>query len=141
MARSIWGGVVSNALVELLDIAPTLYDALGMEIPYHQQGKSLLPVLQGQSTHHRYFVRSEFYGGINFPDQTHATMIRDQCWKLISYHGKNLHELYDLENDPWEHNDLSEDPKYLAKKWEMVGKSFDATVYAHPPVPERVASF
>lgn len=134
-------GLVTDTLVQLLDIAPTLYDALGMEIPYHQQGQSLLPVLTGQSTHHRAFVRSEFYGGINFPDQTHATMIRDERWKLIVYHGKSIYELYDLETDPWEHNDLSNDPNHQAKKWEMVGKSFDATVYAHPPTPERIASF
>lgn len=67
--------------------------------------------------------------------------IRDRRWKLISYHGKDLFELYDLENDAWEHNDLSENPDYQAIKWELMRKSFDATVYAHPPMPPRVASF
>ena len=33
--------VQSDALVELLDIVPTLYDALGVDIPYYVQGKSL----------------------------------------------------------------------------------------------------
>ncbi|MEM7032948.1 MAG: sulfatase-like hydrolase/transferase [Chloroflexota bacterium] len=135
--------VVSDALVELLDLVPTLYDFTGFETPYYVQGKSLIPILNGQTdiSHHRDFVRAEFFGAINYPDQTHATMYRDSRWKLICYHGKNLLELYDLENDPWEHNDLSNDPAHQTIKWELLQKSFDATVYAHPPDPERVSSF
>lgn len=135
--------VVNDALVELTDLVPTLYATSGMEIPYFVQGRSLLPQLKGEQppTAHREFVRAEFYGAINYPDQTHATMYRDQRWKLITYHGKQLFELYDLENDPWEHHDLSEDPTHRDTLVMLLGKSLDATVYAHPPAPERVASF
>lgn len=135
--------IVSDALVELLDLVPTLYEALGMEIPYPVQGRSLLPILTGTQSpnHHREFVRTEFFGAINFPDQTHATMYRDRRWKLISYHGKNLYELYDLQNDPYEHHDLSEEPDYQAIKWDLLRQSFDATVFAHPPDPARVNSY
>ena len=135
--------VISQALVELVDLTPTFYEALGMEIPYYVHGRSLLPILTGQTSldHHRDFVRTEFYGAINYPDQTHATMYRDQRWKLICYHGKALYELYDLTNDPWEHHDLSEDPAHQAIKWDLLRQSFDATVYAHPPDPERKSSF
>lgn len=133
--------VVSDALVELTDIVPTLYGALDMDVPYYVQGKSLLPVLTGESTSHREAVRTEFFGAINYPDQTHATMFRDERWKLISYHGKDLFELYDLENDPWEHNDLSTDPAHQDKLHELMRKSFDAAIFAHPPMPARVASF
>lgn len=135
--------VLNDALVELTDLAPTLYESIGMEIPYYVQGKSLLPQLTGEqsSMNHRDFVRTEFYGAINFPDQTHATMYRDQRWKLISYHGKDLFELYDLENDPWEHHDLADDPAYRDRLYDLMRKSFDATVYTHPPMPARVASF
>ncbi|MCB0128541.1 MAG: DUF4976 domain-containing protein, partial [Caldilineaceae bacterium] len=115
----------------------------GLPVPYYVQGKSLLPQLTGgqESAAHRDFVRTEFYGAINFPDQTHATMYRERDWKLISYHGKDLFELYDLENDPWEHHDLSTDPAYRERLHELLRKSFDATVYTHPPMPARVASF
>lgn len=134
-------GVVSDALVELLDLVPTLYDVLGMEMPYYVQGQSLTALLHGEAISHRNFVRTEFFGAINYPDQTHATMYRDGRWKLIAYHGKDLFELYDLENDPWEHHDLSADPGHQAIKWDLVRKSFDAAIYAHPPMPARVASF
>ena len=136
-------GVVSEALVELIDLVPTFYDILDIDIPYYIQGKSLLPVLTGQSSaeSHRAAVRSECYGALDFPDQTHATMYRDRQWKLVSYHQKNILELYDLENDPWEHHDLSEDSDYQVIKWDLMRKNFDATVYAHPPVPPRAFPF
>jgi len=95
-------------LVELLDLAPTIAEAAGLEIPYYNQGQSLNPVLNGETFNHRQSVRSEFYVGINYPDESHATMYRDERYKLITYHGKNLVELYDLHEDPWEYNDLSE---------------------------------
>ena len=133
--------VVRDALVELIDLVPTFYDVLDMDMPYFVQGKSLLPLLTGQTDQHRDFVRTEFFGAINYPDQTHATMYRDHHWKLVTYHHKNLCELYDLEADPWEHHDLSGHPDYQAVKWELMQKSFDATIAAHPPEPPRTLPF
>ena len=134
-------GATSDALVELMDLTPTLYDLLELEPPHDVQGKSLLPVLTGESDDHRDFVRSEFFGAIALPDQTRATMYRDRRWKLISYHGKDLFELYDLENDPWEHRDLSDDPDHQRVKWELVRRSFDATVEALPRSAPRVGPY
>ena len=93
--------VVSDALVELVDLVPTFLDAVGLDIPFWVQGKSLTDVLEGTTESHREFVRTEFFGAINYPDQTHATMYRDRRWKLISYHGKDLFELFDLATDPF----------------------------------------
>ena len=134
--------VQTDALVELLDIVPTLYDVLGIDIPYYVQGKSLAPMLRGDTSidEHREAVRCEFFGALATPDQTHATMYRDRRWKLVVYHQKGICELYDLDNDSWEHNDLSEDAAYQYIKWELMQKSFDTAVYAHPQMIPRVAS-
>ena len=134
-------GVVTDALVELMDLAPTLYEATGEDIPYYVQGRSVMPVVTGKAQQHRDAVRCEFYGAIDFPDQTHATMYRTHKWKWISYHGKNLCELYDLENDPWEHRNLADEPEYQSIKVELMRKSFDATAQAHMPDPPRVMPF
>ena len=133
--------IINQSLVELMDLVPTFYDLLDMDIPYFVQGQSLRSLLSGQTGQHRDFVRCEFYGAINYPDQTHATMYRDQRWKLVCYHHKNLCELYDLEADPWEHHDLANDPDHQIIKWGLMQKSFDATVYAHPPDPARTLPF
>lgn len=135
--------LISDALVELTDLVPTLYESAQVAVPYYVQGSSLRPLLTGAAPAdvHRNFVRTEYYGAINYPDQTHATMYRDRRWKLITYHGKNLFELYDLESDPWEHRNLTDDPAHRDRLLDLVRQSFDAAVYAHPPVPQRVASF
>ena len=134
---------VTDDLVELVDIAPTLYELLGMDVPTWVQGRSLAALLAGEelSSPHREFVRAEHYAATNLADATHATMYRDRRWKLVIYHQKDLCELYDLENDPWEHHDLSQDPAYNAVKWELMRKSFDATVFAHPAQIDRYGPF
>lgn len=137
-----YSGIYRKALVELVDIVPTIYDMLDMEIPYYVQGKSLIQLLSTKSydVDHREGVRCEYLGALATDDQTHATMYRDQLWKLVVYHQKGICELYNLFNDPWEHNDLSEHEDYQDKKWELMQKSFDATVYSHPQMVPRVAS-
>ncbi|MDE2856944.1 MAG: sulfatase-like hydrolase/transferase [Chloroflexota bacterium] len=134
---------VSDELVELIDIAPTLYELLDMEAPRYVQGRSLAARLRNEPTDapHREYARSEHYAATNFPDKTHATMYRDRRWKLIVYHRKNICELYDLEADPWEHHDLSRDPAYAEVKWELLQKSYDATVYARPAQTDRYGPF
>lgn len=48
-----------TALVEQIDLMPTLLEACGVEIPRGVQGKSLLPLLQGASTEHREEIHAE----------------------------------------------------------------------------------
>ena len=125
----------------MVDLAPTLAEAAGLELPWYNQGKSLTDLLRGHSDTHRDSVRSEFFAAINFPDQTHATMYRDERWKLVSYHDKNLFELYDLQQDPWEHQDLSETPEHRELLLRLLSRSFDRQVAAAPPMPARTAPF
>ncbi|MBB28118.1 MAG: sulfatase [Gemmatimonadetes bacterium] len=134
-------GEVSDALVELTDLAPTLYEAVGEEIPHYVQGRSLVPILQGKTSEHHEFVRAEFYGAIAYPDQTHATMIRDKRHKYVRYHGKDVCELYDLEDDPWEHKDLSEDEGSRDVLMQMMEKNLDATAMAYSKSSERVSHY
>ena len=134
---------VSDDLVELVDIVPTLYELLGMDLPPHVQGRSLAPGICGRTdaATQRDFVRCEHYAATNLADATHATMYRDRRWKLVVYHEKGICELYDLEADPWEHHDLSELPEYRDVKWDLMRRSFDATVYSHPVQTDRYGPF
>ena len=44
------------------------------------------------------------------------------------YHDKQLGELYDLRSDPWEFEDLWNDPKHQSVKNRMIRQAFDAHV-------------
>ena len=52
-------GLKSDALVELLDKAPTLLELAGLGVPERMHGRSLLPILTGEAdaNHHRDFVQ------------------------------------------------------------------------------------
>ncbi len=104
-------GKRSEALVELTDIAPTLLDLCDVEIPSRMQGKSLHPILCGDAdpAHHRSAVRTEYYRTLSYLERdvikqgghgSFGTMIRDEQHKLVTYHGHEVGELFDLVNDP-----------------------------------------
>jgi hypothetical protein len=127
-------GLVSKALVELTDIAPTLLDILGVQIPNRMQGRSLLPILEGRTNPdtHRQFVRSEFYDTLDPKElpPAFATMIRTRDFKLIVYHGHALGELFNLSKDPYEFDNLWNQQGYKEKRFELLKRCFDATILA-----------
>ncbi|HEV2067847.1 MAG TPA: sulfatase-like hydrolase/transferase, partial [Thermomicrobiales bacterium] len=125
-------GLASDALVGLLDVAPTLMDLAGMRVPDRMQGRSLLPILTGEAGpgHHRGFVRCEYRDAVDLPNRSFATMYRNRRWKLITYHGLDAGELYDLENDPHEFESLWDDAAHRDIKTQLLVESFDSTVQA-----------
>ena len=130
----------SDALVELTDIAPTLLDVCGLDTPSYITGKSLLPLLSRERSpdNHREFVRCEFIDALDMPDATVATMHFDGRYKLIVYHNHQLGELYDLETDPGEFEDLWDSAAHKGLKLELLGRSFDAAMLTLYRGPERI---
>jgi arylsulfatase A-like enzyme len=125
----------ASALIELTDITPTLLDLAGLEIPIHMQGRSLKGILTGAGNpdNFRDFVRSEYYNAVDNPYQGKdqiATMYRDIRYKLVVYHGHGLGELYDMENDPGEFQNLWDFPEYSQLKFDLLWRSYDATAAA-----------
>jgi arylsulfatase A-like enzyme len=131
----------SDALVELTDIAPTLLDYCGLTPSAPMQGRSLRPVVEGVTTsdQHRAFVRTEYIDAVELKDPTRATMLRDARYKIVVYHGHDLGELYDLEADPGEFDNLWASPEHQSLKLAMMHRSFDAAMMALDTGPERVA--
>ncbi len=116
-------------MVELVDLAPTLLEAAGLEVPYLMQGKSLLPLLTGQSDpgHHKDHVISEYNDALaGTPTHSHGTMYFDGRYKIVIYEGETFGELFDLESDPGEFVNLWDDPAYSALKSELVMRHFQA---------------
>ena len=140
---AIQAGLRSDALVELTDIAPTLLEFAGLPVSEAMQGRSLRPILAGESSpdEHRDFVRCEYLDAVNGPDHTFATMYRDRRWKLNVYHGHGIGELFDMQADPREHHSLWDSPDHRDVKLDLMQRSFDATVLAADPGPPRVSSY
>ena len=106
-------GLVSEALVEEVDLAPTLLEAVGLAAPPYMQGASLAPLLRGAAdpaAHKKrvtcHFNRSDDDPAVPMAERTHATMSFDGRHKLVVYHGHDLCELFDLEADPGEFDNV-----------------------------------
>ena len=57
-------------------------------------------------------------------------MIRTRRFKLVNYHGLDFGELFDLETDPNEFDNLWDDPNYAQTRFDLTVKNFDALVFA-----------
>lgn len=136
-------GLQSDALVELIDMSTTLVELAGLQPPEHMQGKSLLPILRGEAPadHLRESVRCEYFDALDSHftggTGTFATMYRNHRYKLSIYHGHGLGELYDLENDPWEFDNLWDSPQHQDLKLELISASFDSHVVLTTDVGSR----
>ncbi|TFG43092.1 MAG: DUF4976 domain-containing protein, partial [Syntrophobacterales bacterium] len=140
--RRFQQGLRSDALVELVDIAPTLLELTGLPVPETMQGKTLLPILEGKADpqQHREFVRCVYYKVLDGPE-SYATMIRTREYKLVNYHGMETGQLFDLEKDPGEFENRWNDPVCAGARFELMRKSFDALAFAVDTGPERVGRY
>lgn len=141
-------GMRSTALVELMDIPQTLCDAAGIPYDAGMQGKSLWPLLTG-NVHlscHKETVYSEYYNAsINHRSpRAYSTMVYDGQYKLIKIHDFTEEmdckgELYDLKNDPGEHNNLYCKHEFTAIRARMLEKLCDRMAMTCDPLPLRRA--
>jgi arylsulfatase A-like enzyme len=113
-------GTSTEALVEGIDLAPTFLDFFGGEPkPHILEGRSLDPLLHGQTVRWRDYVVSEYDYATRQTrleldvDQADArlVMIFDGRWKYI--HAEGFRPLlFDLESDPGELVDLGAEPEH-----------------------------
>lgn len=97
----------SSASASLLDIAPTIMGQAGFEIPASYEGRDLSSWLsQPDKTDDRQFVFSEQHPLGEFHKEVSWRMIHDRKYKYI-WNRNDLAELYNLEEDPKELNNLS----------------------------------
>ena len=118
-------GVRRDELALSIDIAPTIVELAGGEVPAGVQGSSLLPLLDGDDTG----WRQEFFYEHLFehPRIPPTEAVRTEQWKYIRYLGTDplYEELYDLDNDPLEERNLISAPRYdeqaqaMRRKWSL----------------------
>ncbi|MEW4452393.1 sulfatase [Bremerella sp. JC817] len=164
---AVWPGHIAadkrtGAMVSWVDILPTLYAATGQTPPESIDGKSFLPVLEGEKTDHRdaiftvhsgdgnnnvyptRSVRTERWKYIRnlhpeFKFSSHvvrekrpvpywdswvkkAETVKEAARKVKRYTQRPAEELYDLEADPMEQNNLALDPEHAETLNQLRGK-------------------
>lgn len=141
------GGKVCDAMVSHIDLFPTLCEAAGVKPPSWIEGRSLTPLLRGETAQ----VRAEAFAEVNY----HASYepkraVRTTRWKYIRRYGdrtapvlpncddgpskslwldagwreqpQDREQLYDLVFDPNEEHNLAADPRSAAALREMRGR-------------------
>jgi arylsulfatase A-like enzyme len=107
-------GSVNTDIVSNLDFAPTFLDVAGRPKPAPMQGRSFRPLLLGRRV--AGWPESFYYHYYEFPAVHMAKRhygVRTRRYKLIRfYHDIDAWELYDLEKDPLEMNNVCGDPAY-----------------------------
>ena len=136
------GGRVADGLCEGVDIMPTLLDLAGVTAPPGVQGRSMSKMLAGEAPGRESILAQErespelIARGLD-PAGFRCTCLRTRDWKLIHYPGKPYGELYDLENDPDEYDNLWADPARRARRRQLEIVLLDRLHEAEDPLPER----
>ena len=117
-------GTVHDSMVNHVDMAPTLLDFAGLPIPEDMQGFSLKPILEGRAEQVRDASYYHFYthGNNNLPEMIG---VRTKDFKLIHYPAMRKAyqwELFDLNRDPDEMNNLCHNPEYQGVRERMLAE-------------------
>ena len=111
-------------LVALFDLAPTILEFAGMEPPTWMEAVSLRPYLNTRPVDHRQRVFAEHSNDALLTGTRFMTMIRDGAMKLVHFVDSDQGQLFDLDNDPQERNNLWDDPAYADTRAWLVDEIF-----------------
>jgi choline-sulfatase len=138
---------VVKALVEMVDLVPTILEALGVPPMPSAQGRSLMPLVRGETDRHRDFVFSEYL-------HDNKAMVRTERWKYIYTTGEKdlqlgyatgfgpsgpLGRLYDLASDPAETRNVANDPANAAIVEELEQRMLSVFLQTDPRAPRLPA--
>ena len=104
---------INSDLVQNIDFAPTVLDVADIDIPEDMQGHSLVPLFGENNKNWRDALYYHYYEypGIHMVKRHYG--IRTKRYKLIRfYYDIEAWELYDLEKDPNEMQNIYNNPEY-----------------------------
>ncbi len=120
-------GKATDALVEFVDIYPTLADLCGLGVPGDLEGMSLKPILDDTDRPGKEGVFSQYPRNADptkYRHKTHGDImgyaVRTDRYRYVEWRDWNskqtvARELYDQQNDPQEMNNVADDPQYAQR--------------------------
>ncbi len=111
--RLIKPGSRLDPLALNIDLAPTLLELAGIVAPSNMQGRSLVPLLKGDTKGWRTSFLIEYFSDRVFPRVSNMgyQAVRTERWKYIHYTElAGMDELYDLKTDPYERKNRIDEP-------------------------------
>jgi len=121
--KLIKAGETTTALSMNVDFAPTFLDIAGIEVPTDMQGQSLLPVLSGGEKAPDNWRKAVYYHYFEYPAEHSVKRhygIRTDRYKLIHFYNDiDEWEMYDLQIDPKEMNNLYGKQEYASLQQEL----------------------
>jgi len=119
--------VITDELVSLIDLPPTILTSGGVEVPEYMRGSSLQSLVNGTATDWRqeaFLQISESHCGRAIRTQKWKYSVRAPEKKGSDPDSEVYVEdyLYDLKNDPHERNNLVSDPNYKSVRTELAAR-------------------
>ena len=111
-------------LCQLMDLGPTILDLAGITPPATMQAQSLLPALRDDHWAGRDYVFAE-HPADGIYEGPYMTMVRSKQWKLVHFVDTDEGQLFDLDNDPDEFNNLWDSPQAADHKRELLDVLFN----------------
>ena len=171
-SRGWAGGRVFSEMISNIDYLPTILDAIGVPIPENVQGRSFASLPDGRKyaprtevfaemTYHDYFdprrcIRTRTHKLIANFSTAYFFMDPSQSWRpaTITVHPEEpawaYHphlELYDLQTDPLEFDNLADSPDYADLRDDLARRllawmeeTADPLLHGPPPSPHHLAT-
>jgi arylsulfatase A-like enzyme len=133
---NVAAGETCSAIQSQIDLAPTMLDAVGLEVPGLMQGRSQWPAWCGLAAPPRDHALIE---NRHQRSAIHLRSLVTERWKITVYRGHDYGELFDLETDPEERRNLWDDPVAADAKREMLLRFVQAEIEREPTRLPRIA--
>jgi N-acetylglucosamine-6-sulfatase len=135
-------GTRCSKLIQNIDYAATFLDAAGQTIPSEVQGQSLLTLFDDPNSNAwREAVYYHYYEHGGEHQVPRHEGVRTTRYKLINFYSNDGYNLFDLENDPQEMNDVSHDAKYATVMKSMTAELARLRMrYDVPPLNQALSN-
>lgn len=128
-------GKSSDAIQNLVDLAPTFLTAAGLEVPGIMTGVNQLDTWSGAEPVRTWTICENHHGATHF----HMRSYVNQRYKITVYHDGADGELFDLAEDPGEIDNLWHNPAAAELKSKLLHEFLQATLQSEPVRMPRIA--